>query len=74
MVLQGGAFYRRISLQNQFFFIENERVVGLLGGVSLKLDPRTSLYLDYSLDNDYFIFRPSIQRAQVLRLGLSWRY
>ena len=74
VVLQGGAFYRRISLQNQFFFIENERVVGILGGVSLKLDPRTSLYLDYSLDNDYFIFRPSIQRAQVLRLGLSWRY
>ena len=30
--------------------------------------------LDYSLDDDYFIFRPSIQRAQVLRLGLSWRY
>ena len=74
VVLQGGAFYRRISLQNRFFFIENERVVGILGGVSLKLDPRTSLYLDYSLDNDYFIFRPSIQRAQVLRLGLSWRY
>ena len=74
VVLQGGIFYRRINLQNQFFFIENERVVGVLGGVSLKLDPQTSLYLDYSLDDDYFIFRPSIQRAQVLRLGLSWRY
>ena len=74
VVLQGGAFYRGISLQNRFFFIENERVVEILGGVSLKLDPRTSVYLDYSLDDDYFIFRPSIQRAQVLRLGLSWRY
>ena len=74
VVLQGGAFYRRINLQNRFFFIENERVVGILGGITLKIDPRTSIYLDYSLDNDYFIFRPSIQRAQVLRLGLSWRY
>ena len=74
LVLQGGLFCRRINLQNQFFFIENERVVGILGSVSLKLDPRTRLYLDYSLDDDYFIFRPSIQRAQVLRLGLSWRY
>ena len=64
VVLQGGAFYRRISLQNRFFFIENERVVGILGGVSLKLDPRTSLYLDYSLDNDYFISGPAFRELR----------
>ena len=74
LVLRGGAFYRRINLQNRFFFIENERVFGVLGGFTLKIDQRTKIYFDYSLDDDYFLFRPSVQRAHLLRVGLHWRY
>ena len=74
LLLTAGAFVRRFDFQNRFFFIENPRVFGFLGGVSARLDPRTRLYFDYSLDDDFFVFRPSIQRAQVLRLGLDWRY
>lgn len=69
-----GAFYRRINLQNRFFFIENERVFGVLGGFTLKIDQRTRIYFDYSLDDDYFLFRPSVQRAHLLRVGVHWRY
>ena len=73
LVLTGGAFYRRIALQNRFFFIENARVFGVLGGFSLRLNQRSRLYLDYSLDDDFFIFRPSVRRAHLLRLGVHWR-
>jgi hypothetical protein len=74
LALRGGGFYRRFNLQDRFFFINNAAVRGLTGGAQLKLDSRTRLYLDYSLDDDFLIFRPSIQHAQVFRLGMAWRY
>ncbi|MBI4473672.1 MAG: hypothetical protein HY646_13475 [Acidobacteria bacterium] len=72
--LRGGAFYRRFDFQNRFFFIDKASVKGLLGGAQVKLDDHTRLYFDYSLDDDFFVFRPSIQRAQTLMLGMAWRY
>ena len=74
VTLSGGAFFRRMDLQNRFFFIEGQRAFGALGGVSYRVNSQAALTADYSLDDDFFIFRPSIQRSQVLRLGWRWRY
>ena len=74
LILSGGAFYRRVDLQNKYFFIEGERVFGFLGGFQYRVDKGASLYLDYSLDDDFLLFRPSIQRSHVLRVGGRWRY
>ena len=72
--LRGGVFYRRFDFQNRFFFIDRAHVRGVLAGAQVKVDPHTRVYFDYSLDDDFFIFRPSIHRAQILRLGLNWKY
>ena len=74
LILSGGGFYRRFNLQNRFFFIENAKVFGFLGGFAVKLHQRARIYLDYSLDDDFFIFRPSIRRAHLLRVGTQLRY
>ena len=74
LILSGGGFYRRFKLQNRFFFIENAEVFGFLGGFAVKLFQRARIYLDYSLDDDFFIFRPSIRRAHLLRVGTQLRY
>jgi len=72
--LSGGAYYRRIDMQDRFFFIKGAHQTGWLAGAWLRLDQKTRLFFDYSLDNDYFIFRPSIANAQVLRVGMAWKY
>ena len=74
LTLSGGAFYRRFNLQNRFFLVDNARVFGVLGGFSVKLHQRARIYLDYSLDDDFFIFRPSVRRAHLLRVGTQLRY
>jgi hypothetical protein len=74
LTLNGGGFYRRLNFQDQFVYIYNAHDKGLLGSAQVKLDQRTRLYADYSLDSDFFVFRPSIQHAQVLRLGIAWKY
>lgn len=74
LILSGGAFYRRMDLQNKYFFIEGERVFGFLGSVRYRMRHGASLYVDYSLDEDFLLYRPSIQRSHVLRVGGRWRY
>jgi len=74
LALHGGGFYRRSNFQDRFFYINNAAVKGLIGGVQVKVDDHTRVFLDYSLDDDFFIFRPSIQHAQVFRLGTAWIY
>ena len=69
-----GGFYRRLDLQNRFVIIERARTAGLLAGASVNVDAKTAVFVDYNLDDDYFLFRPSIERSQVLRLGWRWRY
>ena len=41
---------------------------------AVRLDQRTRVYFDYSLDTDYFVWRPSIKNGQVFRLGIDWKY
>lgn len=72
--LQGGGFVRRINYQTTYFTIGNAQDKGWLGSASYRLDSRTRLYMDYSLDTDFFVWRPSIKNGQVFRLGVDWKY
>jgi hypothetical protein len=69
-----GGFYRTIDLQDRFFYVPNQISKGVLGGVNYRLDKHTRMYFNYSLDSDFPVFEPDIQRAQVLRVGLIWKY
>jgi hypothetical protein len=74
LVLNGGVYYRRISLQDQFLTVSGAHQTGWLSGISLKADQRTRIFIDYTLDNDFFIFNPDIKRGRILRVGLAWKY
>jgi hypothetical protein len=74
VTLRAGGFYRFLNFQDRFVFINNAHDKGLLGSAQVKLNQRTRVYADYSLDSDFFVFRPDIQHAQVLRLGMAFRY
>jgi hypothetical protein len=74
VTVNGGAFYRNISMQDAFMVVSGSHEAGWLAGVRLTLDPRTRLYVDYSLDKDFFLFRPDIANSRTLRLGLLWKY
>jgi hypothetical protein len=72
--LNGGAYYRRVSLQDRFFLINWMHQSGWLAGAWWRVDPRTRAYADYNLDNDFFVFRPDLKNSRMLRLGLTWKY
>ena len=70
----GGAYYRRISLQDKYFLVDNQHQSGFLSGAWLKVDTHSRIFADYSLDNDFFLFRPDLANSRMLRLGMSWKY
>ena len=72
--LSGGVYYRRISMQDPFFYEENMHQSGVLGSAWVRVDRRTRLYFDYSLDNDFYLFTPDLKNSQVFRLGVNWKY
>jgi hypothetical protein len=72
--LSGGVYYRRISLQDRFYIINNLHQSGWLTSAWVKLDQHTRLYADYSLDNDFFLFTPDLSNSRVLRIGVAWKY
>jgi hypothetical protein len=72
--LSGGVYYRRVSMQDAFFYLSNLHQSGVLGSAWVRLDRRTRAYLDYSLDNDFYLFRPDLKNSQVFRLGVNWKY
>jgi hypothetical protein len=72
--LSGGVYYRRISMQDQFFYINNLHQSGVLGSAWVRFDRRTRGYFDYSLDNDFYLFRPDLKNSQVFRVGVNWKY
>lgn len=72
--LSGGVYYRRISMQDAFFYEENLHQSGWLASGWVRLDRRTRLSVDYSLDNDFFLFEPDLKNSQELRLGVYWKY
>ncbi|MDE3196623.1 MAG: hypothetical protein KGN84_09785 [Acidobacteriota bacterium] len=72
--LSGGVYYRRISMQDPFFYEENLHQSGVLGSAWVRLDRQTRLFFDYSLDNDFYLFTPDLKNSQVFRIGLNWKY
>jgi hypothetical protein len=74
MNLSGGVYYRRISIQDRFYYINNAHQSGWLSSAWVKVDLHTRVFVDYSLDNDFFIFRPSLANSRILRIGLNWKY
>ena len=72
--VSGGVYYRRIQFQDAFYDRIHAHQSGFLAWAWIRLDPRTRLYCDYNLDNDFFLYRPSIANSRILRLGLSWKY
>jgi len=74
LALSGGGYYRRIRVQDHYLGVQDSAQKGILGGVWMRVDPRTRFFFDYSLDRDFYLFRPSISHAQVFRIGLRWKY
>ena len=72
--LSGGVYYRRISMQDPFFYERNLHQSGILGSAWIRLDRQTRVYFDYSLDNDFYLFTPDLKNSQVFRIGLNWKY
>jgi hypothetical protein len=67
-------YYRRISEQDPFFYLTSLHQSGVLGSAWVRVDRRTRVFFDYSLDNDFFLLAPDIKNSQMLRLGLNWKY
>ena len=74
LTLSAGGYYRRIRIQSRYLGTQNSQEKGLLGAASFRMDSRTRVSFDYSLDSDFYLFRPSISNAQIFRLGLWWKY
>ncbi len=74
LTLSGGAYYRRFDIQDRFLQLKGFHQSGWLSAATVKMDQHTRVFFDYALDNDFFVFRPSIQNARLLRLGLVWKY
>lgn len=72
--LSGGVYYRRISMQDTFYYEKNLHQSGVLGSAWVRLDRRTRIYFDYTLDNDFYLFTPDLKNSQVVRLGVNWKY
>lgn len=72
--LKAGGFYRRINYQDRFFVENNLHERGLLADISIKLDARTRLYMNWDLDSSFFLFTPNIKDSQVFRVGMAWKY
>jgi hypothetical protein len=72
--LNGGVYYRRISMQDQFFFLDGLHQSGWLAGGWWKLDSHTRIFADYNLDNDFFLFMPDLKNSRALHAGIAWRY
>jgi hypothetical protein len=72
--LSGGVYYRRISIQDRFYRIDNQHQSGWLGSAWVRLDSRTRVFTDYSLDNSFFLFSPDLKNSRTLRLGVAWKY
>jgi hypothetical protein len=74
VTLNGGVYYRRFSIQDRFLTVTGAHQSGWLAGITVKADQHTRAFVDYALDNDFFIFRPDLQRSRILRVGLAWKY
>lgn len=72
--LSGGVYYRRITMQDQFYFLNGLHQSGWLAGAWWKMSPRERLFVDYNLDNDFLLFTPDIKNSRALHVGIAWKY
>lgn len=72
--LNGGAYYRRISYQDRFYYLNGLHQSGWLAGAWWKVDQHSRLFVDYNLDNDFFLFTPDIKNSRALHVGVAWKY
>jgi hypothetical protein len=72
--LSGGMYYRRISMQNRFYYLNGLHQSGALASAWFKVDQHSRVSFDYSLDNDFFLFTPDLKNSQVFRVGIWWKY
>jgi hypothetical protein len=70
----GGVYYRRISLQDRFYLLNDLHQSGWLASAWMRLDQRTRVFADYSLDNNFFLFTPDLKNSRTLRIGVTWKY
>jgi len=72
--VSGGAYYRRISLQDRFYYLNGLHQSGWLASAWWKLDSHSRVYFDYDLDNDFFLLQPDLKDSRALHLGINWKY
>lgn len=72
--LSGGVYYRRISMQDQFYILSGLHQSGWLAGGWWKIDSHSRLFIDYDLDNDFLLFMPDLKYSRTVHAGIAWRY
>ncbi len=72
--LSGGVYYRRVSLQDQFYYLNGLHQSGWLAGAWWKVNSRERIFADYNLDNDFFLFTPDLKNSRALHVGVVWKY
>ncbi len=72
--LSGGAYYRRVGIQDRFQISPGLHQSGWLADGWWRLDRHTRVYGGYNLDNDFFLFRPDLRNSRALRVGVSWKF
>lgn len=72
--VNGGVYYRRISLQDRFYYLNGLHQSGFLAGAWWKMDQHSRLFVDYDLDNDFFLLSPDLKNSRALHLGVVWKY
>ncbi len=72
--LNGGVYYRRVSMQDRFFYVDNLHQSGWLAGAWWKVDQHSRVFFDYNLDNDFFLLRPDLSNSRSLHVGVAWKY
>lgn len=72
--LSAGVYYRRVSLQDRFYYLNGLHQSGWLAGGWWKMDQHSRLFVDYDLDNDFFLLSPDLKNSRALHLGIIWKY
>ena len=72
--LSGGMYYRRISSQDTFYYLNGLHQSGVLASAWMRIDQHTRVSFDYNLDNSFFLFTPDLKNSQIFRVGLTWKY
>jgi hypothetical protein len=72
--LSGGVYYRRASLQDQFYILNGLHQSGWLAGAWWKVDSHERVFVDYDLDNDFFLLTPDLKNSRALHVGVAWKY